>query len=187
MASRTDSANPKMGGRVTRLPGNPPAGRGTWRTFQLRPLYMKIRPLYTYEPVSTLRDSTYRYTDGQFGAQTVAQPPEWPICSGNTVGKTEREGFEPSNPCGLHDFESCGFNRTHPPLLRLAVYIGTRPGKQELPSPDRNLSRSPVDARLPAHSEKVPHQYASFFGADAGANLKAMIQAPVGRIISQAT
>src|SRR5262249_25420438 len=41
---------------------------------------------------------------------------------------TERVGFEPTVPYqGTHDFESCAFNRTRPPLPLAAVYRSPEP------------------------------------------------------------
>ena len=69
-------------------------------------------------------------------------------------------GFEPTRPFwGLHDFESCAFNRTRPPLPTAEIYRALRAvataGSSTVPEKGPEDLRAAVREDSPAHLDPV--------------------------------
>lgn len=97
---------------------------------------------------------------------------------------TERGGFEPPDPCGSHDFESCRFNRAHAPLRACRRYnrVGCRPQARSTASKAQlhgALQGAALrrDRLLAAGGEEFLQEVAGFVGADAGGDIDVMVEA----------
>ena len=67
----------------------------------------------------------------------------------------EGVGFEPTMPCGIHDFESCAFNRALPPLQVLTIKRLRESGKHSRLLVRHNPSQLQQGDRLMARKRQA--------------------------------